>query len=292
MSLPPPCMRQRTPHTDSLMQIRTGRSFFLEATPEGPSTIVEVIIDVDAGTHELKHVLPDPHRVGTTVYEYGGGAYEVLPGGTDGHQRIIFSDAGDSNALKLLDVDARSVSTLVGDKPWLRYADFGPSPDVGGPSAKWVLAIQEDHTNPDPAHVRDDVVAINLDTGAVQTLATGADFYTGPRYSPDGKWIAWRSWNHPEMSWTKSELWLTQVKSVDDEGLELEQGHKVLTKLPGEAVGEFAWGLDGALYFTQEVDKSDWRQIFRVKPGQEVEELQLDGLEEVEIGNNSMGLDR
>lgn len=247
-----------------------------------------------AGIHELKHVLPDPHRVGTSVYEYGGGAYEVIPSVDGAHQRILFSDAGDDNALKLLDVDTGSVRTLVGGKSWLRYADFGPSPAVAGDTAKWVLAIQEDHTDPEPAKVKNDVVVINIDTGNVKTVASGSDFYSTPRYSPDGKWIAWRWWNHPEMSWTKSQLSWAEVGSVGDNGPVLNDNSPIAGGRPGEGIGEFAWGPDGALYFTQEVEGDDWRQLFRAKPEKEakIEKLMLKGLEEVEMGNNTMGLDR
>ncbi|CAN8096232.1 unnamed protein product [Discula destructiva] len=285
---PPPHLQGITTIYVSLAELRThlrtGRSFFLEATPEGPSTIVEVI--VSAGTPKLEYILPDPHRVGTTVYGYGGGPYEVIPSVPGEHQRIIFSDVTDGNALKLLDVDAGSVRTLVQGMPWLAYADFGPSPAVDGAAAQWVLAVQEDHTNPEPAHVRNDVVAVNIGTGDVQMLVSGADFYSTPRYSPNGKAIAWRWWDHPNMCWTKSSLHWAEVRNVGGKGLVLRETSKIAGGDAGEAIGEFAWGPDGALYFTQEVGEDDWRQMFRARPGQgmKVEKLKLEGLEEVEMG--------
>ncbi len=32
-------------------------------------------------------------------------------------------------------------------------------------------------------------------------LVQGADFYMQPAWSPDGKWLAWVEWNHPNMPW-------------------------------------------------------------------------------------------
>lgn len=228
------------------------------------------------------------------MHEYGGGAYEIIPSSSDDdptshQQRIIFSDAGAGhNALKLLAVDRGEVTTLVGAKPWLRYADFG----VGPPACAWVLAIEEDHAEPEPARVRNYVVAVHLTTGRVQRLVEGADFYTTPRFSPDGKWVAWRTWNHPDMCWTKSELrWARVLDAGDDEGLVLGASELVAGGQPGEAVGEFAWGPDGVLYFTHEVEGDDWRQMFTVRPGEKAEKLKLKGLEEVEMGSCSMGLD-
>ena len=97
-----------------------------------------------AGTHELRYVLPDKHGVSTGVYEYGGGAYEVLPlpAGVDpaddaGRPQVIFSDARDGNAVKLLNADSGEVRTVIGDTPWLRYSEFS-----GCASSRWVLAIE------------------------------------------------------------------------------------------------------------------------------------------------------
>lgn len=224
------------------------------------------------------------------MYEYGGGAYEVLPSADGSEQRIIFSDAGDGNAVKVLDLGDSSVRTMVGGRPWLRFADFGPSA-AGDDSAKWVLAVQEDHTHPEPARVVNTIVGIHVETGEVRELVKGADFYTTPRYSPDGKSVAWRWWNHPEMAWTRSQLCWAEVESISsDGGLVLKERPPVAGGEAGEGMGEFAWGLDGALYFTQEKE-GDWRQMFRVKPGEEIMKLVFKGLEEVEIGNCSMALD-
>lgn len=247
------------------------------------------VVTAESGAHELAYVLPDAHGVGTRVYEYGGGSYEVLPsaeGVEATSQEIIFSDASDGNAVKVLNADTGAVRTVVGGKDWLRYAEFAACG-----SSPWVLAVEEDHSEPEPKDVKNYVVAIDVGSGEVKRLVEGADFYSSPRYSPDGQCISWRSWDHPNMPWQDSALcWAQVLENTEEGGSFLGTVGTAAGGRLGEAVGESAWGLDGALYWTQEDRDSDWRQMWRQWPEKdsEAEKLELNGLEEVEIGDCSM----
>lgn len=44
-----------------------------------------------------------------------------------------------------------------------------------------------------------------------QILAEGHDFYAFPRWSADGKWVAFVAWDHPHMPWDASALYLAPV---------------------------------------------------------------------------------
>ena len=46
-------------------------------------------------------------------------------------------------------------------------------------------------------------------------LASGNDFYSSPKLSADGRRLAWLTWNHPNMPWDGTELW---VGELDAEG--------------------------------------------------------------------------
>ncbi|KAH8880595.1 putative dipeptidyl peptidase IV [Thozetella sp. PMI_491] len=251
----------------------TGRAFFLESRANGTNGIIEVTA---AGT---KHVLPDAHSASTSVYEYGGLSYAILPGSPT---RIIFSDSK-ARAIKLLDVDAGKVDVLVGPSDTLRYADFDPHPHLadGDVSHAWVLAVEEDHTQPAPADVKNFTVAVNTITKEVKRVVSGADFYTYPRFSPDGTKISWLEWNHPGLPFMDVKLfWADWNPAGSVNNIELVAGAK------GESVAEPRWSPDGSLFFA--LEKTNFRQLFRRAPTEpQYKALVLKGLENAEFGDAS-----
>lgn len=274
-------------------QPHTGRAFFLVGTPDGASTIVEV----SAGPGDSpRNVLPDPWRVGTSVYEYGGLAYAILPPRAKQGLRIVFADPRD-NACCVLDVDAGSVATLVSGTPVLRYGDFHVHPSSGdGAPRPWILAVQEDHTHPRPAEVRNYIVGIHMDTGVVVRIATGADFYSYPRFSPtteDGFRISWRQWDHPDLPFDGVTLHWAVWHPEDMQGPSLSDVALVAGD-NRQCIGEATWAPDGSLMFGMERTGSNYRQLVRARPAVDgssakvqLEPVVLEGLQNVEFGDAS-----
>jgi len=73
------------------------------------------------------------------------------------------------------------------------------SPAVS-PDGRWILYV---HSYEDA-----DGLAIVDSEGSLwpKKLAYGYDFYMQPRWHPDGRHIAWVSWNHPQMPWDGTSL--------------------------------------------------------------------------------------
>src|SRR3989442_1653106 len=56
------------------------------------------------------------------------------------------------------------------------------------------------------------LVAVELAApGPGRVLAHGHDFYASAKLSPDGGQLAWLSWDHPNMPWVGTELWLAEI---------------------------------------------------------------------------------
>lgn len=139
----------------------------------------------------------------------------------------------------------------------MRYADL-----VWEHGRQRLIAIREDHTDSDIQAVNT-IVAIDPESGSTGTvLVEGADFYLYPRISPDGKKLAWIQWNHPNMPWDGTELW---VGDLNDHGV--SHAERVAGGLD-ESVVQPVWSPDGTLYFVS--DRSNWWNLYRWDDGKAV----------------------
>ncbi|MCV6604291.1 MAG: prolyl oligopeptidase family serine peptidase, partial [Porticoccaceae bacterium] len=101
------------------------------------------------------------------------------------------------------------------------------------------------------------LVSLPLDgSRQLTTIASGADFYSNPRISPDGTQISWLCWHHPQMPWDGTELWLAEY----DGGM--PRLSRKVTGGPGESIFQPQWSPDGQLYFVS--DRSNWWNIYRL----------------------------
>lgn len=190
--------------------------------------------------------LPAPFNARTRVHEYGGGSF------TTSQRAIYFSHFPDQRLYRQLPGEEPQPLTSAEAR---RYADA-----VVDHRRNRIICVCEDHTNPDqePSNA---VVSVNLRTGAVQTLVSGNDFYSSPRLSPDGSRLSWLAWNHPNMPWDSTELWVGEFAS---DGTVTRKQH--VSDGPGESIFQPQWSPDGVLYFVS--DRSGWWNLYRWKNGQ------------------------
>jgi dipeptidyl aminopeptidase/acylaminoacyl peptidase len=202
-------------------------------------------------------VIPADCSARTRVHEYGGGAY-TLHGETvyfchDADQRIHRIEPGGSPV---------PITPAPATKFGLRYADLRVTPD-----GRWVVCVRE--RDGDREHVND-LVAVPADgSGEPRLLASGHDFYSSPRVSPDGTRLAWLTWDHPRMPWEGSELWIAELAP----GATLS-GERLVAGGAAEAIVQPEWSPEGVLHYSS--DRSGWWNLYRGEEGEALTALEAE----------------
>jgi dipeptidyl aminopeptidase/acylaminoacyl peptidase len=216
--------------------------YWLEGRPDEGG--IQVLVKRHPGG-STGDVSPPGVNVRTRVHEYGGGAYLVAG------DLVVFSNFRDGRLYRAAgDRAAEPLTPDVGDGR-LRFAD--PVLDAGRDR---LIAVREDHRAGSAGEAVNTIVAVPLSGGAGDVLASGADFYSAPRLSPDGRRLAWLSWNHPNMPWDGTDLWVADVRSDGSLG---EPEH--VAGSASEWTTQPAWSADGTLHFVDE--RSGWLNLYR-----------------------------
>ena len=223
--------------------------YLLESRPEEAGRVVLLRRTPDGAVTDMAPGL----NVRTRVHEYGGGAYTVRGG------CLVFSEFVDNRLMLKRTPDATPVALVA--EPALRFADLELDPHRDR-----VVAVLEDQRE-SAIEARNLLCAVSLADGAITELASGRDFYSDPRLSPDGRQLAWLSWDFPQMPWDGTDLWVAPVR---DDGRLGSAVH--IAGGTGESIAQPRWAPDGSLVFVS--DRSDWYNLYRWRSGStEVEAL-------------------
>jgi dipeptidyl aminopeptidase/acylaminoacyl peptidase len=217
------------------------RVLWLQGLPqEGGRLAVSTMDAAGAG----RVLTPAPFNVRSRVHEYGGGAYAAA-----GHT-IWFSHHAD-NLVYAQAGDAAPVAITADGMQ--RHADFELDLERGR-----LIAVREQHGG--DGEPRNTIVALDVGGRASATLVEGADFYACARVSPEGRRLAWLSWNHPNMPWQGTELWLG---AFDDRGAIIHA--RRVAGGPGESLCQPVWAPDGKLHVVS--DRSGFWNLYRLEVG-------------------------
>jgi dipeptidyl aminopeptidase/acylaminoacyl peptidase len=222
-------------------RLENGDLYWLETRPQqkGRNALVRM-----SAQGQIADILPEDCNLRTRANEYGGAPWTI-------HQGIVYA---------VLDHDQRvyrfaneQLTALTTEGPY-RYADFSVDE-----ARKRLICIREDYQPEEP---RCEIIAIALDgSGECQVLVTGDDFYSNPRLSPDGNYLSWLSWNHPDMPWDATTC---QLAMLDDQGRPLAA--ETIAGGAGESVFQPQWSPDGDLFFVS--DRTGWWNLYRYRQGQ------------------------
>src|SRR5437879_9834023 len=189
----------------------------------------------------IDDVSPREYNARTRVHEYGGGAY-LARGGT-----VWFTNFSDQ---RLYRQDAGHPPAAITPAMDIRHADL-----VLDELRNRLIAVREDHTSGATSAVNTIVSLDPAGQGPDRTLVEGNDFYSTPRLSPTGSHLAWLTWNHPNMPWDGTELWVAQL--TDDGTLRAPR------KVAGgdrESLFQPTWSPAGVLYFIS--DRRDSSNLY------------------------------
>jgi len=207
-----------------------GRSVIVRETPDGIT----------------EDITPAPYNACSRVHEYGGGAFTVH------HETVYFVNFTDQRIYCQPNGEEPQALTPESKR---RYADLHIDA-----RRNLLICVVEDHS-PKDQEAENYLAAIDLESGEIaQRIAEGEDFFASPELSPDGTQLAWISWNHPNMPWDGTELWIAEL----DEQSRPSRRQQVAGG-QAESVFQPQWCPGGDLYFI--TDPTGWWNLYRWKNG-------------------------
>ncbi|WP_317932635.1 S9 family peptidase [Halioxenophilus sp. WMMB6] len=195
-------------------------------------------------------LLPQPLNARSKANEYGGGCYCVADG------VVYFVLADDQRIYRLNTNDPQPLPVVISPEGDYRYGDLAF--DAG---RQRLLAVREDHSNPrqEPAA---SIISLDNQGRDCFTLVEGNDFYSSPKLSPDGKYLAWLYWDHPAMPWTDSSCVVAQLHADGT-----VQGSQTLLGSgagdPTQSLFQPQWSPDNELYIISDCD--NWWRIYHIE---------------------------
>lgn len=196
---------------------------------------------LDGRTEEI---LPAPWSARSRAHEYGGGAFTVADG------VVYFCHNADQ---RIYAFRPGKVPHPLTPETSTRYADL-----LVDARRQRLIAVAGVTTNGHEPKAA--MVAVPLAGGVPVVLVEGEDFYSSPTLSPDGRSLAWLSWNHPAMPWDGTCLWLADLDAAGR-----PRDAHVIAGGSSESIFQPQFGPGGELFFVS--DRSGWWNLYCYRDG-------------------------
>jgi dipeptidyl aminopeptidase/acylaminoacyl peptidase len=226
-------------------RLEGGQVYWLEGRPQEQGRFVVVRGERDGHAFDVN---APPYSARTRVHEYGGASWAVAD------CIVYFSNFADGRLYQQTPGAAPRPLTPAPPerrRDW-RFADA----EIDRARQRWI-GVREDHTG--EGEPINSIVAVDLrGSGAEpgQVILGGHDFFCSPRLSPDGKKLLWLAWDHPNMPWNGTTLYLTQISTdgTPSDPQPIAGGRQ-------ESIFQPEWSPDGgAITFVS--DRSGWWNLY------------------------------
>ncbi len=239
--------------------VNNNRVFWCESIAEEKGRTA--IMMYDGTRHQC--ILPRPLSAKSKVHEYGGKAYAI-----DGDS--VYFVLADDQRVYHGNMETRAADENNEEQPSFTPTPLTPPSNAGNTryadlavdrKHRRIIAIQECHDVNDPHKVENRLVAFPTDREetsdySIQTLSEGHDFYSNPCVSPCGNQLLWLTWDHPDMPWDNTQLWVADI---------VMNGLANIRQIVGngdESIFQPQWSPTGGLYFVS--DRNNWWNIYRI----------------------------
>lgn len=213
----------------SFTEIEGDRFYWIESGPDGRSSLMSM----------EGELTPSPYNVRSRVHEYEGRPYAV-------HEGVVyFINFQDQALYRILNGNIERITdgSIYFAEPIVTQYGIIAIAERRGKTVKNFLAL------------------INPDTGEVHTLASGHDFYGSPALSSDGKKLAWITWDHPNMPWDGTHLWVTDFDKRLASPVHIAGGLD-------ESIFQPNWSPAGQLHYVSDI--SGWWNLYRYSEGKSI----------------------
>jgi dipeptidyl aminopeptidase/acylaminoacyl peptidase len=225
--------------------------YWLEGRPQEQGRLVVNRADRRGGNPT--DLTPKPYSARTRVHEYGGGSWTVSG------SIVYFSNLRDGRLYRQRHGNPHpeplTPAPPATERQW-RFAD-----GVIDRRRQIWIGVREDHTaGGEPVNT---IVAVDLDQNQPEpgrVLVGGHDFFASPRLSPDGRQLIWLAWDHPNMPWNGTALFLAEL---DESGR--VAAPQVIAGGAAESIFQPEWSPDGnTIFFVS--DRSNWWNLYGFDP--------------------------
>ena len=226
-----------------------GQLLWIESRPQEAGRNVLVIREQDGSDRDIN---PAPFNIRTRVHEYGGGAWFLHNGA------VFFSNFSDQHLYRqgLHDGEPTQITHDEG----LRFAN-----GCVDERRNRIISIIEDHRGDGEAI--NFIGAIDIESGDITEMSKGHDFYAAPVISPDGKKLAFMTWDHPNMPWDETSIWLADLNEtgMPDALVKVAGGKDGKQKI---SVQQPVFSPVGELFFISDI--SGWWNLYRQSRDQSI----------------------